>query len=55
MRLDPFECECEGCDESARYETTFTDMTKADICETCLDYLTEKGMVLMSVRFKSLA
>lgn len=52
---DIFECECEGCYDSAEYDTTFTDMTKAQICESCLDYLTEQGMVLMSARFKALA
>jgi hypothetical protein len=46
-----FECECMGCFDSKEYAVTFTDMTKADTCQSCLDYLTEQGLVLMSARF----
>lgn len=53
-QLDPFECDAEGCFDSSEYGVTFTDMTKADICSGCLDYLEGEGLVLLSARHKVL-
>lgn len=47
-QLDPFECDADGCFDSAEHVVTFTDMTKADICDSCLDYLEGEGLVIMS-------
>jgi hypothetical protein len=48
--------DCDICGEFAmcEYDVTFTDMSKAELCESCLEMEEREGKVLMSARFKGL-
>jgi hypothetical protein len=43
--LNPFGCENEGCFDSVEYQAVLSDGYLADLCEPCLDYLINRGLV----------
>lgn len=52
--MSEFDCDICGDCGMCEYEVTFTDMTKAELCESCLEGEERNGKVLMSARFKGL-
>jgi hypothetical protein len=50
-----FECDAEGCFDSALYTMTTTDMQKSDVCESCLEYLESLGHVIFASRNLTIA
>jgi hypothetical protein len=50
-----FDCDICGDFAMCEYDVTFTDFTKAELCEDCLEREERDGRVLMSARFAGLA
>jgi hypothetical protein len=49
-----FDCDICGDFGMCEYDVTFTDFTKAELCESCLAMSERDGRVLLSARFAGL-